>query len=239
MNQLMPSTSAVERLTVGQHAMEPIFGSSSPGALAWLRQRRDEWSARKTQREERKAQTAHQRLVQRMDSLSDGWRVLDLKIATGVDRGTFLAIGPGGVFAVTVKNHGRSRISFAGDVVQVDGRRPRYVAEARINAQLAADALSRRAGVSIPVMPILAFAGSGTIVFHGLPKGCIVTSYQDLHRVLDARGRRITMTTVEKVFTVAIDSRTWPDGSSPTLADRYRWYPDDAESGADKSATPR
>ena len=69
---------------------------------------------------------------------------------------TYLAIGPGGVFAVTVKDHGRAKVSFAGDVVQVDGRRPKYVLEARENARLAATALSRVAGISVPVMPVQA-----------------------------------------------------------------------------------
>jgi hypothetical protein len=35
------------------------------------------------------------------------------------DRTGFLAIGPGGVFAVTVVDHGRSRVMIAGDVVQI------------------------------------------------------------------------------------------------------------------------
>ncbi|MBT8227041.1 MAG: hypothetical protein HKP61_01480 [Dactylosporangium sp.] len=194
---------------------------------------------RRAERGARKAETARQRLAQRMDALGRDWRVLDLKESSESERATFLAVGPGGVFAVTVKDHGRSRISFAGDVVQVDGMRPRYVAEARKNAQVAADALSRKAGVSIPVMPVLAFAGSGTIVFYGMPKGCLVTSYQDLHRVLKARGRRLAPTTVEKVFAVASHPRTWVNEPYVALADRYRWYSDDGQVGADKKATPR
>jgi len=174
-----------------------------------------------------------------MGALGSDWRVLDLKEPGEVDRATFLAVGPGGVFAVTVKDHGRSRISFAGDVVQVNGTRPRYVAEARKNAQVAADALSRQAGVSIPVMPVLAFAGSGTIVFYGMPKGCIVTSYQDLHRVLKARGRRLSPETVDKVYAVASHPRTWVNEPYVALADRYRWYSDGGQVGADKRTTPR
>lgn len=239
MNQLMPSNVAVDRPVDHQSLMERTLTGPLPSPLDWLRQRRDEWQVRRSGREARRVESAHQRLLQRMDSLADRWRIIDLKVATGIDRCSFLAVGPGGVFAVTVKDHGRSRISFAGDVVQVDGRRPRYIAEARINAQLAADALSRRAGVSIPVMPILAFAGSGTIVFHGLPKACIVTSYQDLHRVLQARGRRIAMSTVDKVYAVAIDPETWLNGPQSALVDRYRWYPDGAQDGADNPAAHR
>lgn len=239
MNQLKPSNMAMDHLADHQSSMGGLITGPTSSPWDWLRQRREEWQVRRSGRDARRAESAHQRLLQRMDSLAERWRIVDMKAATGLDRGSFLAVGPGGVFAVTVKDHGRSRISFAGDVVQVDGRRPRYVAEARINAQFAADALSRRAGVSIPVMPILAFAGSGTIVFHGLPKACIVTSYQDLHRVLQARGRRIALTTVDKVFAVAIDPETWMNGQQSALADRYRWYPDGEQAGADNPAAQR
>src|SRR3954452_8074516 len=149
---------------------------SSP--IDWVRMRLAE-------RESRRAEAAHNRLAQRMATLGDEWRVLDLKDATGVERTSFLAVGPGGVFAVTVKDHGRSRVAFAGDVVQIDGRRPKYVQEARENAKVAAEMLSRSAGISIPVMPVLAFAGSGQISFYGMPKGCLVTSYRELGRVLN------------------------------------------------------
>jgi hypothetical protein len=178
-----------------------------------------------------------------MGTLGEEWRVLDLKEATGTDRSSFLAVGPGGVFAVTVKNHGRSRISFAGDVVQIEGRRPKYVEETRQNAKLAAEALSRTAGVSIPVMPVLAFAGSGKISFYGMPKGCLVTSYQALGRVLNARGQRIASDTVEKVFALAVRPATWMNRPYVALADRYRWYPEEEQAtngtGADKKSSSR
>jgi hypothetical protein len=190
---------------------------SSP--IDWVRSRRAE-------REVRKAEAAHNRLAQRMGQLGDEWHVLDLKAATGNDRDSFLAVGPGGVFAVTVKDHGRSRVMFAGDIVQIDGRRPKYVEEARENARLAAEALSRTAGVSIPVMPVLAFAGSGKISFHGVPKRCMVTSYQEVAKVLNARGRRLAFDTVEKVFAVAVHPMTWMNPPYVALADRYRWYPE-------------
>lgn len=232
MSELLWTSGSDHHLPVERDEFRPASQLSWPSPFGWVRQRRAD-------REARRAKTAHQRLVQRMDALGRDWRVLNLKETNETDRATFLAVGPGGVFAVTVKDHGRSRISFAGDVVQVNGTRPRHVAEARKNAQIAADALSRQAGVSIPVMPVLAFAGTGTIVFYGMPKGCIVTSYQDLHRVLKARGRRLAPQTIEKVYAVAKHPRTWVNEPYVALADRYRWYPDGRQVGADKRATPR
>jgi hypothetical protein len=132
---------------------------------------------------------------------------------------TFLAIGPGGVFAVTVKDHGRAKVSFAGDVVQIDGRRPKYVLEARENAALASTALSRIAGISVPVMPVLSFAGSGVITFYGMPKGIVVSAYQELGRVLNSRGQRLAAKTVKKLYALADHPATWVNA----VFDRYEW----------------
>ena len=106
-----------------------------------------------------------------------------------------------------------------GDVVQVDGRRPKYVQEARENARLAATALSRVAGISVPVMPVLAFAGSGVITFYGMPKGCIVSGYQELGRVLNSRGERLAAKTVRKLYAYADHPGTWVSAAF----DRYEW----------------
>lgn len=204
-------------------------GRLSP--IDWVRSKRAE-------RDVRRAEAAHHRLARRMSSLGDEWRVLDMKEATGLDRTSFLAVGPGGVFAVTVKEHGRSRVSFAGDIVQIDGKRPKYVEEARENAKLAAEALSHSAGVSIPVMPVLAFHGSGKISFYGVPKRCLVTSYHELARVLNARGQRLAPDTVDKVFALAIHPATWMNPPYVALADRYRWYPEGGQAG-DKSVADK
>ncbi|HEV7898777.1 MAG TPA: nuclease-related domain-containing protein [Planosporangium sp.] len=198
-----------------------------PSALEWIRDRRAE-------RESRRAEVAHQRAAQRLEALGDNWRVLDLQATAGSDRMNFLAVGPGGIFAVTVKDTGRSRVSFSGDVVQIDGRRPKYVQEARRVAKRAATALSRIAGVSVPVMPVLAFAGSGAISVYGLPKGVIISSYQELGRVLNARGHRLGSGTVEKLYALAADPATWINPPYVPLAERYRWYPEGDNSTAER-----
>ena len=206
----------------------PVVDATRASPLEWIRHRRVE-------RENRRADAAHQRAHARMGALGHEWEVLDLQATAGSERMSFLAVGPGGVFAVTVKDHGRSRVSFAGDVVQVDGRRPKYVQEARRNAKLAAAALSRTARISVPVTPVLAFAGSGVIAVYGMPKGVIVTSYGELGRVLNARGRRLAQTTVQKLFSLAADPQTWVNPPYVPLAERYKWYPEGTGS-TDKGA---
>jgi hypothetical protein len=194
-----------------------LDGSTRTSPTEWVRSRREAAA-------QRRAAAKHARHAQKLAALGPGWEVVDLREVAGTAPMTYLAIGPGGVFAITVKDHGRAKVGFAGDVVQVDGRRPKYVLEARENARLAATALSRVAGISVPVMPVLAFAGSGVITFYGMPKGCIVSAYQELGRVLNSRGERLAAKTVKKLYTFADHPGTWVNSAF----DRYEWSKNDA-----------
>lgn len=194
-----------------------LDGSTRTSPTEWVRSRREAAA-------QRRAAAKHARHAQKLASLGPGWEVIDLREVAGTAPMTYLAIGPGGVFAITVKDHGRAKVGFAGDVVQIDGRRPKYVLEARENARLAATALSRVAGISVPVMPVLAFAGSGVITFYGMPKGCIVSAYQELGRVLNSRGERLAAKTVKKLYTFADHPATWVNAAF----DRYEWSKNEA-----------
>jgi hypothetical protein len=176
----------------------------------------DSAGSRRATREQRQAESVRRGIVKRIAVLNDAWRVVDLSGVTAAQRG-FLVIGPGGVFALTLRDHGRSRIAFAGDNVQIDGKRPLYVEEARLDAEAASERLSNAAGVSIPVVPLLVLSGSGKVSFYGRPRRCVVTSHQGLPSVLNARGQRLSPTTVNKVFALARHPRTWLDESgTPT-----------------------
>src|SRR5262245_18936110 len=127
---------------------------------------------RRTQqnRANRKAEAKRARVVQRVEMLGPQWRGLDLDPSDP----DFIAIGPGGIFSVTVCDHGRSKVLLAGEVVQVDGRRPPYVAKARREAARISHTLSTAAGRRIPVIPMLALLGSGAVVYYGLPPEGVV-----------------------------------------------------------------
>ncbi len=164
-------------------------------------------SRRREARAQRRAAAGRRRVVLRVELLGPGWRIVDYH----PDDPDFLAIGPGGIFQVTVCDHGRSGVQLAGDVVQVDGHRPPYVALARRDAARISQQMSRVAGRRIPVVPVVAFLGTGRIVYYGRPpEGCVVTSYRDIGRALDAHGNRIAPHTIEKLVTLAarVDSGT-------------------------------
>jgi hypothetical protein len=194
-------------------------------------------------------EAAGARALNRLDHLGPAWHVvdwprtdpaaslLDLDGRGHDERAGFLAIGPSGLFAVTIADHGRSRVLIAGDVVQINGKRPAYVAEAQRDARRASKAISAAVGLSVPVTPVLTFVGSGVISVYGLPKDCLVATHRELDRLLVAGGNRISPATAEKLSEVARHPNTWLNAPYRAGAD-YRWY-QDGRTVADKRATRR
>jgi hypothetical protein len=208
--------------------------------MEWARRRRAE-------REARRLEAAGNRALTRLDRLGPAWHIVDWPRTDvpaapwtdtdGDERAGFLAIGPGGVFAVTVADHGRARVLIAGDVVQINGRRPAYVPEARRDAKRAGKALSAAVGLNVPVTPVLAFVGSGVISVHGLPKDCLVATHRELDRLLVAGGARISPSTAQKLSAVASHPSTWLNAPYRAAAD-YRWYAD-GQTATDKRTSHR
>lgn len=181
----------------------------------------------------RRSASAEDRAAHR---LSDQWHVVDWRpLAPPPAEGKsapmpgFLAIGPGGIFTVSVVQHGRSRVMIAGDVVQIQGKRPPYVSQARKDAKLVAKTLSAAIGRKVSVFPVLAFVGTGPISVNGLPKDCVVTSHRELDQVLSSAGKRISAATADKLSRVARIPGIWADDAG------YRWYPE-GEAPGDKGS---
>jgi hypothetical protein len=214
-----------------------VLDAARPHPMEWARRRRAE-------REARKVEAAGARALAKLDHLGPAWHVVewprtDPMAAWYDDRVTheragFLVIGPSGLFAVTIADHGRSRVMVAGDVVQINGKRPAYVAEARRDAKRAGRALSQAVGLTIPVTPVLTFVGSGVISVYGLPKDCLVATHRELDRLLVAGGSRISAATAEKLSSVARHPATWTASSAAS----YRWY-DSGRTATDKRASGR
>lgn len=197
----------------GRHV--PETDRSTP--ISWAKRRRED-------REIRKAELARDRTTHRLARLGADWKLVDASEFGLTNADTFLAIGPGGLFCVSVKDQGRTRVRLAGDVVQIDGRRPTYVAEARKVAKAISDAMSATAGQSVPVTPVVAFAGTGQIDVHGVPRGVVVTSYRELDHLLRAYGERIASTTVAKLYAIARHPVTWVQNDADASA--TSWYAD-------------
>ncbi|BCB80673.1 hypothetical protein Pflav_070830 [Phytohabitans flavus] len=212
-----------------------------PTALEWARRRRAE-------RDARRVEAAGARALTRLDHLGPAWHVvdwprndapvvLDVEGRARDERAGFLAIGPSGIFAVTVADHGRARVMIAGDVVQINGKRPAYFAEARRDAKRASKALTAAVGMTVPVTPVLTFVGSGQISVYGLPKDCLVATHRELDRLLVAGGQKITPATAEKLSRVARHPSTWLNAPYRSAAN-YRWY-EEGRTAADKKGSRR
>jgi hypothetical protein len=219
---------------------QPALDPARPSPVEWARRRRAE-------KEARRLDAAGNRALSRLDRLGPAWHIVAWPRTDGAqpwlehdpsdDRAGFLAIGPGGVYAVTVADHGRARVLIAGDVVQINGKRPGFVAEARREAKRAARAMSAAVGLNVPVTPVLAFVGSGVISVHGLPKECLVATHKELDRLLLAGGARISPATAGKLCAVAERPSTWSNAPYRPAED-YRWHPE-GRTTADKPATRR
>lgn len=158
-------------------------------------------------RAKRRALAGRQRVVHRVELLGPHWHIVDYH----PEDPDFLAIGPGGIFQVTVVDHGRAKVELAGDVVQVQGQRPPYVALAKRDASRISEQMSAVAGRRIPVVPVVAFLGTGELVYWGRPPdGVVMCTYRDLGRALNAHGSRITEPTIQKLLIVAahVDNTT-------------------------------
>jgi len=174
-------------------------------------------SRRREARARRRAGAGIQRVVNRIELLGPQWHIVDYH----EEDPDFLAIGPAGIFQVTVCDHGRSRVELAGEVVQVDGRRPPYVGLARRDAARISNQMSAIAGRRIPVIPVVAFLGTGEVVYYGRPpEGCVLTTYRDIGTAMDAHGKRIAPHTIEKLVALAnrVDPRTVGQFLEPDLA---------------------
>jgi hypothetical protein len=181
---------------IGRPGRRDVTDTPRSSPLEWARRRR-------TDRETKKVVVARERAKGRLHRLGAGWYVFDAPTLGLGANDAFLAIGPGGLFAVTVRSQGRHVVRISGSVVQINGRRLDYMAEAQKFAHATAKALSRTAGVRVPVTPVLAFTGSGLMNLYGLPKDCVVMPYRELDHLFHAYGERIALRTVEKLASVA------------------------------------
>lgn len=224
-----PSAQALPPMAVPHPRVE------SPGTLAPPRSSPLEWARRRrAERGARRLEAAGARALGRLDQLGPAWHVIEwprtdsldlLHDAAEDERAGFLVIGPSGLHAVTIVDHGRARVLVAGEVVQINGKRPAYVAEARKDAKRASKVLSNAVGLPIPVTPVLTFVGSGVISVYGLPEDCLMATHRELDRLLVAAGNRISPETAAKLSRVAQHPGTWRNGSYRPAAD-YRWYGD-------------
>jgi hypothetical protein len=154
----------------------------------------------------RRRRIARQRRQHQIRPLGPGWRVLGVPSARSTAP-EYLTIGPGGIFLVAVVYQGRIRARVAGDVLQLVTGPRSNIGVLRDRAQRVSVQLSTRAGVAVPVQPVLALSGLGVVDVYGLPRGIVVATGRDLSDVLNGYGERLAPQTVDKLYTLAVGRR--------------------------------
>ncbi|NUU24527.1 MAG: NERD domain-containing protein, partial [Streptomycetaceae bacterium] len=150
-----------------------------------------------------------------------GWYVLQsVRLPGGADN-DHVVIGPGGVFTVNTKHHRKARIWVGDEMAKVNGTKAPYPPKSRAEAARASRVLSAAYGRHVPVQPVLAFVRPGRITDGqtGAPqRRVVVADGQMLAFVLGGLPTKLDRATVDAVYAVARDARTWLD---PQESRRY------------------
>lgn len=144
-----------------------------------------------------------------LEHLGVRWDVLhDLPLgATTLDH---LLIGPVGVFAVRAAHHGDRDVVLDDDLV-VGGEATGDVPDALRQAREAAKRLSRAAGETVPVRPLVVVVVPRRFIERSVPAEVIVAASGELDRVLHRLPRVLAGTDVARISDLADLESTWPE----------------------------
>lgn len=139
----------------------------------------------------------------------EGWRVLPAVMKRSGADIDHVVIGPPGVFTINTKHHRDARI-WAGDhTLKVNNAPQQYLRNSRHEAESAARILTSAVGMSLVVMPVLAFVGAASIKISGSTGGVLITQGEEIDRVLRGLPARYSVQERERIFAVARRAEIW------------------------------
>ncbi|HEY0249842.1 MAG TPA: nuclease-related domain-containing protein [Gryllotalpicola sp.] len=128
-----------------------------------------------------------------------------------------LAIGPGGVFAITVLHDENSAVWASSDSITVNGAERGYILASRDAATDAAVTLTRATGFNVPVYGLLVFIAPYSLTADGEFDDVGITTDRALHKWLTGVESALDEDKAVTVAEVAIESSTWRAGATTTL----------------------
>ncbi|MGX5681181.1 nuclease-related domain-containing protein [Schumannella luteola] len=143
-----------------------------------------------------------------LENLGQRWDVLH-DIPLGSSTLDHLVIGPAGVFAVRVANHGERDVVVDRQLF-VSGEPTDDVAEAARQADLAGEHLSVAAGEAVRVRALLVVVAPRRLVERRAPVSVRVVASGDLERMLQRAPRVLPGDEVARVSDLADLESTWP-----------------------------
>lgn len=151
-----------------------------------------------------------------LENLGQRWDVLhDLPLGDGVL--DHLVIGPAGVFAVQVANHGEVDVIVDGDSISVGSNSSDDLATVATSARLVESILTAVAGVSVPVRGLVVVVEPKRLTVKAEPSVAAVVSSRDLSRALDKAPVTLTGDDVARISDIADLVSTWPAADEAAL----------------------
>jgi len=139
----------------------------------------------------------------------DGWKILhSVQWPSGTDI-DHLVIGLPGVFTVNTKHHRGAAIWQGDHAITLNRSKTPYVPVSQSEAEKVARLLSERCGFPVPVRPVIAMVGAASIKIGSELASVLLVDGARVDQRLSGRSPQLSGDQVERIFTVARDSRTW------------------------------
>ncbi|GAA4162775.1 hypothetical protein GCM10022286_22210 [Gryllotalpicola daejeonensis] len=156
-----------------------------------------------------------------LDKLGAGWVILH-DVPCG-ERGAVidhLAIGPAGVFAITVAHQQSDAVAVHGELLEINGLARPHLALARDLATEAAVSLTHAAGCNVPVRGLIVFIAPQSLSVRDEPDDVGVASDRSLLKWLAGREQVLDGAMVTAIADAAAEPATWR-GAAPRRTPSY------------------
>ncbi len=152
-----------------------------------------------------------EQVAARLARLGDRWSIVHGVPVHPTDVADLLVVGPGGVYAVTVRHAPGASVWTRGETVLVNGAPTRWVAESRRVARGAGARLAAATECGVEVTALLVVVGAHDgFVCHAQPRdGVRVLTRRDVDGWLRTQPARLVTDEVETLYTAARLPHTW------------------------------
>lgn len=152
-----------------------------------------------------------------LDQLGPGWCTIHaVPVGSAGSDVDHLVIGPGGVFTINSKFHEGGNVWVGSRRLLVNGQRTDHLRNAEFEARRAGDLLSRKAHVSVDVVPVIAIVAARRITVRERPERVVVLAARRLPRWLRSRPTILAADEVTGLGRIACSPATWGHADIPT-----------------------
>lgn len=151
-----------------------------------------------------------------LTQLGEEWLVLHAvpvgKDGTDVDH---IAVGPPGVYTISVRHHPGRALWVGGGVLLVDGDRMPYIRACEFEAVRAAQLMSDAVGERVEVAPCLVIVGSRSMTVARPPRRVAIVTPRELRPWLRSLPAVFTAGQLARFRAAASEAETWHDADKP------------------------